>query len=421
MSNQYIEQNKILKKEFMERPRKWRIEAVIHDGSWNTVDKWAKQAKVKEEEIENWVEENRGILITGQESYRVGYEEVVRWYEAEGLDITKSLVPSNFPPKIWGGMTEAEVFERVPRRRVGTVSFRVVDSEILNKCVKILKGVARVVPDKEGLEGRYKAHGLSTDYMRNILCKGLTEQEFNSLDLKCRSVLRQRELIDLPEQWLCSMLDFYANKFVPSILKSKMPTISVYLRDEEEVHSQIVIWVIRAIQKFDEQACVPFSGYLSAVLNHWPNDLQEERVGKRLAKFQRDKKKVEEMLEEHHIEQTSEVIAESLNLDLEEYNKLNDEHANWLAEKNATTLTWTDSSNEKKGDLIGSRSVEIDIQALSRMSISLVKAAVDTEDWESADILIKQLNDMDYKSDIKSKLGVEFLVAFASHFENEEC
>ena len=110
-----------------------------------------------------WIEDNKDILIeSGLGSYRVGYDEIIRWYEQEDIDVEESIVPSNFPPKLWGGTTETDVFSNAPRRRVGTISFKVDNNEILDRCVEILKGVGKVMPD-EG--GRYRAYGLSAIHM----------------------------------------------------------------------------------------------------------------------------------------------------------------------------------------------------------------------------------------------------------------
>ena len=62
----------ILKAEWKERPLKFRIEAVIHDGQWYTFDKWKRVALVKDEnKLHDWIYENKEILIKKDESNRV--------------------------------------------------------------------------------------------------------------------------------------------------------------------------------------------------------------------------------------------------------------------------------------------------------------------------------------------------------------
>lgn len=410
-----LEQRKRIRKQFNAQDDIWKIEAVIHDGNWYDPEKWAKVAKVDKKTLLAWIEDNKDILIeSGLGSYRVGYDEIIRWYEQEDIDVEESIVPSNFPPKLWGGTTETDVFSNAPRRRVGTISFKVDNNEILDRCVEILKGVGKVMPD-EG--GRYRAYGLSAIHMKNLLSKGLTESEFESLDVKTRAILLQRELVDLPPEWLSEAITFYANTFAPSILKSAMSTISIYLPNKEDIHSQIVVWVITAMKKFDENASVPFSGYLSSVLRHWPYDLPNEFLGKDLAKFQRERKKVIELIKEEGYKGNNisiETLAEKMDIPKDEYIELNSEHENWLAEKNATALTWEDSANEKKGELLGSEAaVKVDVEKMATISLAAVRAGIETKDWDSMIAVISQIDKSDIDKDINEKLSSEFLVSFA--------
>ena len=412
-----LEKRKRIRKQFNAQDDIWKIEAVIHDGNWYDPEKWAKVAKVDKKTLLAWIEDNKDILIeSGLGSYRVGYDEIIRWYEQEDIDVEESIVPSNFPPKLWGGTTETDVFSNAPRRRVGTVSFKVDNNEILDRCVEILKGVGKVMPD-EG--GRYRAYGLSAIHMKNLLSKGLTESEFESLDVKTRAILLQRELVDLPPEWLSEAITFYANTFAPSILKSAMSTISIYLPNKEDIHSQIVVWVITAMKKFDENASVPFSGYLSSVLRHWPYDLPNEFLGKDLAKFQRERKKVIELIKEEGYKGDNisiETLVEKMDISKDEYIELNNEHENWLAEKNATTLTWEDSANEKKGELLGSEAaVKVDVEKMATISLAAVRAGIETKDWDSMITVISQIDKSDIDKDINEKLSSEFLVSFAKN------
>lgn len=416
------DRKKKIRENFNSQSPEWRIEAVIHDGNWYDFNKWKKVSKVKEEQLEKWIEDNKDILIMSeQNSYRVGYDEIIRWYNEKGLDIEASLVPNNFPPKLWGETTEVDVFLNAPRRRVGAVSFTAESPEILKKCQDILKGAGKIIPDGVG---KYKAHGLSATHMKNLLMKGLTEEEYDSIELKTRAVIMQRELADLPLEWLEEALDFYANTFAPTILRSSMSTISIYLPDRNDIHSQTMIWVINAIKKFDESASVPFLGYLSRVLRFWPYDLPDERLGKELSRFQRERKKaIDEAIEQGlSIDGNvpNAVIAEIMDIELEKYVELNNEHENWLAEKNATTLTWEDSSNERKGVLVGERrAADSDIKKLSSLSIAAVKAAVDSEDWESAHLVISSIDGENVDEDLHSKLSKKFLNSLKRHLKKE--
>lgn len=410
-----------LRRIFNEKDPLWRIEALIHDGSWYDIEKWARVSRVSEQEVEDWIENNKDILIKSKlNSYRIGYDNIIAWYSKQGIDPEESIVPSNFPPKLWAGNTETEFFMQAPRRRVGTVNFYASDDNLLFKVIGILRGIGKVLPDKGS---RHRAYGLSAVHMRNLLCQGLTEKEYESLDVKTRASLAQRELIDLPKEWLEEALPFYSKIFAPGILKPSMSTIEIYLPDKGDLASQITIWIITAMKKFDEQASVPFSGYLSSVLRHWPYDLPDEHLGKELSKFQREKKKAIDQASngEFNDNIAIEEIADIMEISLDEYITLNNEHENWLAEKNATTLTWEDSANEKKGTLLGVvEEVKPDIEGLARMSLAIVKTAVDTEEWESAYQVISQVDSNNIDINIRGKLTTKFLIAFAENLNIHE-
>lgn len=411
---------KKIRDKFNSESPEWRIEAVIHDGNWYDFEKWKKVSKVKDSELNSWIEKNREkLIVSEQNSYRVGYDEIIAWYQKEELDLESSIVPNNFPPKLWGKTTETDVFLSAPRRRVGTVSFSTHNKSLYLKCKEILKGVGKIIPDSDG---RYKAHGLSSTHMKNLLMKGLTEEEFESIDLKTRSSIMQRELADLPEDWLEEALDFYANTFAPTILRSSMSTISIYLPDRHDIHSQTLVWVINAMKKFNEDASVPFSGYLSKVLRFWPYDLPDERLGKDLARFQRERKRaIDEAIsisgdKESGDKVSISVIAALMGMDLNDYIELNNQHENWLSEKNATSLMWEDSSNEKKGEMVGvEERTEDDIKKLSKISIATVKAAVDSEDWDSAYRVISSIDQDDFNEHLREELSDKFLVEFKRH------
>lgn len=411
---------KRIKQKFEERPDNWRIEAVIHDGNWYDFNKWRRVSKVKKEKLQEWIDQNEDYLIKSDEgSYRVSYDKIIAWYEENDLDLEEQIVPNNYPPKLWYGTTETDMFLSAPRRRVGTVSFLVEDDEILNKCRNILRGTAKIYPDKQG---RYKAHGLSAVHIKQLLSKGLTREEFESLEVKTRAVLRQRELSDFPTLWVEEALDFYVNNFAKIQLRSVASTISIYLPDPSDVQSQTVLWVITAMKKFDETASVPFSGYLSNVLRHWPYDLPDEHLGKELADFQRQRKRAIDEAQANGYEGKDvpvDVLASIMDITVEEYMKLNNEHETWLMERNATTLTWEDSANEKGGTLVGDNErVKADREKLSIMSKSVIEAAIDTHDWDSAYKVIESIDNDVIDENLHQSLSKEFTVEFSNHLRS---
>ena len=105
-----------------------------------------------------------------------------------------------------------------------------------------------------------------------------------------------------------------------------------------------------------------------------------------------------------------------MKIDKKEYLGLNSEHESWLATKNATTLTWEDSANEKKGELLGqTESAEVDYSMLAKISLAAVKAGVDTADWDSTEYLISNIDETDIPAEISEVLSPEYLAHFAHY------
>ena len=55
------------------------------------------------------------------------------------------------------------------------------------------------------------------------------------------------------------------------MVKPAKETIDIYCLNIA-IKRQILMWVFDAIEKFDEKASVPFSGYIESILKHRPYD-----------------------------------------------------------------------------------------------------------------------------------------------------
>lgn len=405
--------------EFKSRPPEWRIEAVIHDGSWYDVPKWARVAKVTQDDLNQWILKNKRKVHLIQsdegESYRVSHDEVLKWYKMNpDISIKDKIIPKNYPPRLWDNRTEVEAFLEVPRRKTATLTFTIENNELLKKVIVSLAGIARVRYDKSG---KYRAYGLSDEYMRQVLLKNLTKSEFDSLEIKRRKGMLHRELTDFSSKFIEEALTFYL-PFSRNILKRHMSTLKIYLPDEKDIDSQIIAWVVSAMRKFDETKPIPFSGYLSTVLRFWPYDLPDEFLGKELSNFQRQRTKAIQSLTQEKSSASvfsNQEIADEMGIDIKDFVRLNNEHSTWLAERSATTLNWSDSSNEKSGQLIGySSATEQNIKLAHNISVATINATLKTSRFDDGCAILtsidRNVEDNDYKL---SHLSDQFKRAFA--------
>lgn len=393
--------NAMFTKETLKRePVDFRIGAIISDGMWYSQPKWRKMAKVTEEEIESWIESNlaTGRLVqspTGAKSFRFPHESIVEWYDENRIKLGVQLVDSIFPPRIWDGMTETEGFLNAPLRKIGIVSFNCQNStarEITQK----LRGIAKV---REYEPGRYKAYCLNATYVKTIVDDELKRLEPGATrNIYSRNESKRREIVDFTPEFARGLVLFY-KRFGRSLVKKDMETIQIFIPDPEDQESQITIWVMTAIEKFDESASVPFSGYLNSVLNHRPYDLPTIHLGKELSTFQRQRSKAVEALKKRWGEErnfTSEEMAAEMNMRTSKFNDMEERHRIWTRSRNATTLTWDENSDEKSAEynLSGNLSnlSQSDIALAHKMSLAVIQSALNTGCYDDAMIIISQID-----------------------------
>lgn len=409
----------LTREEFKSKPADFRIGAIIADGMWYTVTKWRKMSMVTEEQLQQWIDTKleEGILLqasSGARSYRSPLQSIIDWYSEQRLDPTKRLLPGVFPPRIWDRMTETEGFLDAPLREVGIVKITSGSTRAIKAITERLRGVGRV---KAEHSGEYKVYGLDAIYIKSLVMEVLEEfpeNEVEKVDSRVKSM--RRELADFTKGFSGNLVQFYTT-FGKLLVKSQMDTIQIFLPDPEDQHSQITLWVIEAIKKFDETAAVPFSGYLDNVLKRWPYDLPNIYLGKELSTFQRAHSRAVKRLREAHGENTTKVfsnqeIADEMGVSLEEFLDLDEKHKTWINSKNATTLTWADTAEEKMSRPPAEEALvaETDHALAHRLSRAAVQAALETGDYDSAMTLISQMDIEDTNMSKLRDLGREFVV-----------
>lgn len=387
------------RKTFYLEPVDFRIGAIVSDGMWYSLPKWRKLARCSEEEILEWIEKHlaSGELIqseTGAKSFRVSLAQLTKWYEDNGIPFKTQILDFLFPPRIWDGRTEVEGFLEAPLRTISIVSFTVANNAAADRVIRGLQGYARV---REVEPRQYKAYGLDSSSIKARIEK-FSEGEV--LKIYARSEAKRRELIDFTPKFSNGLMKFYS-QFGKLLVKPIMNTIQIFLPDQEDQNSQINIWVISAIEKFDESSAVPFSGYLNSVLHRWPYDLPADHLGKDLSSFQRERSKAIKQLdlgiEEEHRIHSHEDISKEMGLTLEEFLESEEKHQIWIKTQTASTLTWDATAEEKQveanlsGDFT-SGSVGMDVILANRISFATVKAAIESGSFEEAFFLISQVD-----------------------------
>lgn len=395
----------ITRKDLKNLPASFRIEAIVADGMWYSLPKWRKFAKVTEEEIQSWVDEKlaSGKLLqspTGAKSYRYPYEEVCNWHEANGLAVGEQIFDFIFPARVWDGKTEVEGFLEAPLREIGVVTFE-CSAPVAKEITERLRGIARV---RESDPGRYKAYCLTADYVRPIISEVFSKYTVAEASrIYSRGNSKRRELADFSERFAHHLVSFYKN-FAKALVKKEMETIKIYIPDPHDQESQIVSWVLTAIEKFDESSSVPFSGYLNSVLRRWPYDLPNHHLGKDLSVFQRNRSKAVASLREKTGDPTGQFtaaeLADEMGMTLSSFIDLEEKHHIWMKTKNATSLVWDENSEEKGGEQVlgalgDSSARKSNIAQANNLSKAIVAAALDTGQYADAFKVISQMGTED--------------------------
>lgn len=388
------------------QPVDFRIGAVVSDGMWYSLTKWRKIAKVSEEEINEWIERHLadGTLIqadTGARSYRFPLSSIKAWYKKYDLPIGVQLIDSIFPPRIWDGMTETEGFMNAPLREIGIVSFS-GNKVIADEVSKRLRGIAKV---REFEPGRYKAYCLHAITVKKIIEETLNDMEndpkfatmLKGVNRKTysRSEAKRREMVDFTEPFANDLVMFY-KVFARSLVKKEMETIQIFLPDPEDQDSQITLWVLTAIEKFDQSTAVPFSGYLNSVLKRWPYDLPSMHLGKDLSQFQRQRSKAVDRLKEKYGEEknfTNIELAEAMEMDQYLFNDLEEKHKVWTKSRKPSSLTWDENSDEKVPDMkADAPSNSTNVALAHKLSAAVIETACSTGLFEDAYSVLSQID-----------------------------
>lgn len=410
------------RKTFYTQPVEFRIGAIVSDGMWYSLPKWRKLAKCTEAEINEWVERNlaNGRLIqaeTGAKSYRLSLPVLREWYEENNIEQETQIIDFLFPPRIWDDMTEVEGFLQAPLRIISIVSFNVNDLEVANRIIEGLRGYARV---REVDSGQYKAYGLDAGVIKSIIDQNA---QGHPIKTYARSEAKRRELIDFSPKFAHGLVQFYS-QFGKALVKPIMNTIRIFLPDPEDQNSQVTMWVISAIEKFDETSAVPFSGYLNSVLHRWPYDLPSDHLGKDLSNFQRERAKAIKILDDeagdNRVAHSHEEIAKRMGLSTTTFMEFEEKHQIWIKTQMASTLTWDETSEEKQvttnlsGDFSGG-AVDMDVALANKISYAAINAAIESKKFGDAYFVISQVDTPELNLDQLRNLPPDFVKALTMY------
>lgn len=413
----------IKKKDFLRMPIDDKILLVMSDGLWYSIHKLCRLTKEPDQLVYESLQKNidSGYIIqseTGAKSYRMPIDSMKKWYEKNKYTFGEKIADFLVPARVYNDKTEIELFEEAPRREISIVHFE-CSTKKAEQIIKKLQYIARVSEIKPNV---YRAYCASGDYVKDII-----EQEIKT-DPYCKIRVRygvyRREIVDFDKNALIPFLEFYQN-YSKYLARSAKETIQLFLPDESDRTSQMTFWTIEAIEKYDEKATVPFSGYFDTVMKRWPYNLPSEALGEDLAFFQRKKSKaIQEIKKEkgdHYLPNFSE-IAKKMNMNHKDFNIYEEKDTIWRKLKNAEPLIWEDSphNDEKAAEKnIGSGynvvAQQVKDPNLSyKFSLALIESALETNDYDSPTIILSQIDSSIIDYSLLNNLDQNFIKVFSS-------
>lgn len=390
----FIDNSPELEKQFKGKDKLFRIEAVIHDGQYYNIEKWAKISLVENKDIEEYIKNNKNKLIKLNESYRMPLAQIFDWYGKNNIDITTCIVPNNFTPKIWNGYTEAEFLEMNPRRMVSSLYLDLTNCDIdtINKIKHICLLYGNIISKNTS---EFTVYTLNIDFIKHRISRELGRDIWNTISSRNRTLFKKREIGGLDNEFLHHFMIFYS-EYIYGILKNHMTTINTFIPDQEDLNVQIIEWILTALSKYDETSAVPFSGYFTTVMAHWPYNLPEIELGRELATFQRSMSRVLKELED--IENTNEISSDMIKEKMldeyssDDFDRLYSENKYWYNMRNTQDLYYDDNRECKALHVVDNRSsvqVKSDKSLACSISISLIETAVKTELWNDFFAVLK--------------------------------
>lgn len=274
-----------------------RILEELSDGQWHPMTKINKSLLVKkktrkdgltQQEIEEGLASLvlKDIILPGNNnSYRIPDKHLRMFREMHYGDSGVNDKPSTRElrkPRYFGGILEDEGWAYAPIQFCDLIHFRangVVDSKTVKK---YLDKDSSVTQDEHGLIRIKTLAGNGSKVYDFVKEAGKKDPSLGISGVRLDSNAKRRNIEELPTRYIEELAEFYGS-FGKILLRKNMSSIAKHIKDRDDVQQQVYIWVVEAIQKYDEKTCIPFAAYLSESLNRWVHNLTRQAFGRAVA------------------------------------------------------------------------------------------------------------------------------------------
>ena len=436
MSTEYHKAHALWRQdEFSSMTAPFKIGAMLSDGQWYTLDKIGHYTGESDPMtvrsiVEDMVGSGQAVQGPTGTSYRMTLDQLKRWRRGNGVPMDAQIIPRLIYPRIFGHgngeMTEVEMFLNAPAHPVAMFTFLPKDDAIVDGMRRDLGYLGKF---RRMGDGRWKIYSLSNQVTKKAVLNWNEGNGGHNLvpgRFVSTSSAHHREIVEMDQDAVSDFLAFYvpfSKILVPSIMK----TFDVYIgglfgstgrsrsRDTSAEGDSILIqWIIELMQSYNETNCVPFSASISRGLPKKVYDYSSGVVGEDMNRFQIAKNKaIKSLMAERRRSGDpamdyfdDEIIRDRMNandyaITRSRYEDLNDSLKRWQKSSSHTPLEWDENGEERgfhrhsAGALEAPSSVRTmeDIQRSSDIQLAIMDAAVRTEDWRSAVVMLRLLSD----------------------------
>lgn len=261
-----------------------RVLDELSDGQWHPMSKITRKCSDKKScpatSIRDTVIDfgERGYFMIGaNNSFRMPEKYVRQWRMSRGL--TMDTVDSH-SPRFFGGILEDDGWVHAPLTNYELLNFR-ANSGITSMHIQERIGNRGKVTQVE--DGLFRILSLVGQEVYDEL-KEWDEEDRNVgiHGLRLTKDAQRRDIHQLPAEYLSNLCDFYG-KFGYVLLRNNMSSVKKHLPDNDDVQQQIYIWVLDAVERYDDSTCIPFAAYLHDMLQRWVHNLNRKSHGRAAA------------------------------------------------------------------------------------------------------------------------------------------
>lgn len=256
----------------------------LSDGQWHAYSKINRKSLKhfgSEESLRKTLDSlsKEGVLLAGNnESYRFRLPYLEMWRDERGHNSSgQSRLAA---PRYFGGVLEDDGWLLAPLRTFDLVHFRAVGAvtpEVIQERIGLL-GVAS--QDEDGL---LRISTMNGDLVYKIIKQWAEEEpSLEICGVRSDSPVRRRELEDLPKRYVEDLCVFYGS-FAHTLLRKHMSSVYKHINERDDVQQRIYMWIIDAIQRYDDTTSIPFAAYLASMLRRWVFDLNRKSYGRAAA------------------------------------------------------------------------------------------------------------------------------------------